>query len=176
MKNKKKFLKLNAKLEGKKRCSNKANKIKVVKTLHFESESDSEDINEFVEDEDDDTTLQDIISDEILEVEEEMQFDRMGFEEGEYVLIGFTKKKKKWMPEHYVGKIVSKDLSGLEYKVNFYKRLEQSSKFVRESNEIFDVTEEDVIVKLPIPTELKGSTRIQGQLWFPVNFTNYNVK
>lgn len=80
------------------------------------------------------------------------------------------------MPEHYVGKIVSKDLSGLEYQVNFYKRLEKSSKFVRESNDIFDVMEEDVIVKLPKPTELKGSTRIQGQLWFPVDFTNYNVK
>lgn len=66
-----------------------------MKKLHFESESDSEDINEFVEDEDDDTNLQDIISNEILEVEEEMQFARIGFEEGEYVLIRFTKKKKE---------------------------------------------------------------------------------
>lgn len=126
------------------------------------------------EDEDNVTDLLDIINQEINEKQEEINFERATFEEGEYVLVGFSKKSGP--PVHYVGKIISKDQHHFEYQMKFYKRIGNGSKFVKESEEIFDVVAEDIVVKLPTPVELSGSARTNGQLWFQIDFSSFNVK
>lgn len=84
--------------------------------------------------------------------------------------------QKRGPPKHYVGKIVSREQYGDEYKIQFYKRIGDTNKFVIESEEIYDVIEEDIMMKVPKPTKLGGSARTQGQLWFQVDFSNFNVK
>lgn len=127
-----------------------------------------------VNDEDDGTTLLDIINQEISEKQEEINFENATFEEGEDVLVGF--QKKSGSPVQYVGKIISKNRDDFEYQIQFYKRVGNGSKFVKESAEVFDVVAEDILVKLPNPVELSGSARTEGQLWFQVDFSNFNVK
>lgn len=51
-----------------------------------------------------------------------------------------------------------------------------SSKFIIASKESFDVAESGILVKLPKPLECGVSVRVAGQIWFKVDFTNYNVK
>lgn len=145
--------------------------------MDFDSESENEDIDLVSEDEGDrpsTAALLDIINQEINEAEEEMNFERPSFEEGEYVMVGF--QKKVGPPEHYIGKIISKDKHHFEYQIMFYKRIGNSSKFIKESEEVFDVVEEDIVVKMPTPVELSGSARTDGQLWFQVDFSSFNVK
>lgn len=153
--------------------SKKNTKKKIVnKKLDFDSESENEDVD--VNSDDDGADLMDIINQEIYESQEEANFERARFEEGEYVLVGFS--KKCGTPVQYVGKIISKDQHDFEYQIQFYKRIGNGNKFVKESEEIFDVVAEDIVVKLPKPVELSGSARTEGQLWFQVDFTNFNIK
>ena len=42
--------------------------------------------------------------------------------------------------------------------------------------EVSDVVAEDIVVKVPNPVELSGSARTNAQLWFQVDFSNFNVK
>lgn len=67
-------------------------------------------------------------------------------------------------------------MCGFEFKIQFYQRIGSSSKFVIKSEEEFDVNEEDILIKLPKPTICSGSQRTAGQIWFKIDFTNYNVK
>ena len=85
-------------LNAKKKYENK--KGRSIKKLDFDSESENEDVDLISEDEDDVTDLLDIINQEINEKQEEINFERATFEEGEYVLVGFSKKSGP--PVHYV--------------------------------------------------------------------------
>ena len=116
-------------LRGKKENKNKIGRF--IKKLDFDSESENENIYLFSEVEDDGTDLIDIINQEISENQEEMNFERATFEEGEYVLVGFTKKSGP--PVQYVGQIMSKDLHDFEYQIQFYKWIGNGNKFVKES-------------------------------------------
>ncbi|RZF44716.1 hypothetical protein LSTR_LSTR000668 [Laodelphax striatellus] len=122
---------------------------------------------------DDDEQSIDLL-DEINENYEEINFERDTFEENDFVLVKFMKKQGP--PEYYVGKIISSDEHHFEYKVQFYKRIRSSCKFMKESDEIFDVVEEDIFMRLPMPKEVKGSARTSGQLYFEVDFSSLNVK
>lgn len=140
-------------------------------------DSDSEDDYDDPDSDTEDTSYAGLLEElnEVLHEEQEEQlFERPTFEIDEYVLVGFPKKVGK--PEHYVGQILGKDPEGFELQIKFYKRIGVTSKFTQESQQIFDVMIEDIVVKLPKPTILTGSSRTQGQLSFPVDFTNYNVK
>lgn len=146
---------------------------KAVKKIHYDSESDSEDWP--IEDDDDnEAEIFDIFNQEISEARDEQDFERPTFENRDFVLVGLTKKKGP--TEYYVAQIVSKDLCGVEFQMKFFKRIGSTSKFMCESHELFDVNEEDILVKLPKPIECTGSARVTGQLWFQVDFDNYNVK
>ena len=159
-------------LNAKRKHKNK--KERFIKNLDFDSESENVDVDLVLEDEDDVTDLLEIMNQEINEKEEEIKFERESFEEGEYVLVGFSKKNGP--PVHYVGKIMSKDEDNFEYQIKFYKRIRNGSKFVKESEEIFDIVAEDIVVKLPTPIKLSGSARTDGQLWVLVDFSSFNVK
>lgn len=90
---------------------------------------------------------------------------------GRICVSNFTKKKSP--PEHYVAKIISKEQNGLEYQVHFFKQIGNSSKIIKESEELFDVVREDIVAKLPKPIELEGSARTQGQFWFPMDYASF---
>lgn len=122
----------------------------------------------------DDGDLLEIINAELAEAQEELEFERPSFNNGDYVLVQF--QKKRGAAEHYVGRITSQDFGGFEFQIQFLKRIGMSSKFIIESKESFDVAESDILVKLPKPLECGGSVRVAGQIWFKVDFTNYNVK
>lgn len=138
-------------------------------------EEEEEGINSLKEDNEHDLDdLRNIINEEIMDAQELLDFERNSFEEGEFVLVSFSKKKGP--NEHFVGKIVNKEDGGFEYKMIFYSRIGQSSKFLAKSDEVFDVNEEDILVKLPKPNQLSGSNRLSEQLIFPVDFSSFNVK
>lgn len=160
-----------------KRAKNKDKKSPVKKSkrqvLQSDSEEDSDEIS--LQDEDGDPeSLLDLVEEEIMAIQDQDQFESCSYEIGDYVLIQFPKKKAA--PDHFVGNIVSKDVSDSEFQIKFYKRIESSSKFIQESNQTYDVNEQDIILKLPKPLPMAGSNRLAGQLCFPVDFTNFNVK
>lgn len=170
------------KLEGKKKKTSnpeaKTSKVKITKKIVFSSEDDTEDeegvgLPPYKESSDEDE-LRNIINEEIIDAQELFDFERNSFEVGEFVLVSFSKKKGP--NEHYVGKVVSKEDGGFEFKMLFYSRIGQSNKFVVKSYETFDVNEEDILVKLPKPNQSSGSSRVSEQLIFPVDFSSLNVK
>ncbi|KAF2884260.1 hypothetical protein ILUMI_21912 [Ignelater luminosus] len=91
-----------------------------------------------------------------------------------YVLVGFSKKSRP--PVQYVGEIIFKDQYYFEYQIQFYKRIGNGSKFVKEPEQVFDVIKENIVVKLPSPVELSGLARTERQFWFQVDFPGFNVK
>lgn len=151
-------------------------KVRHVKKLTFpsDSEDDDLDINLFSEEEDNITEMLEVINQETSELQDQMNFERETFEDGDYVLVNF--QKKSGMPEQYVGKIISVSGDKIEYKIQFYKRIGNGNKFMKESEDVYDVDGEDILVKLPNPEVLSGSARVTGQLWFQVDFINYNIK
>jgi hypothetical protein len=88
------------------------------------------------------------------EIRNQEQFEAPGLEIGDYVLVQFLQKKGK--SKHFVGKIFSRNSSYRDFQIQFFKRIGGSNKFVCESEELFDVEEADIIIKIHKPIVLKG--------------------
>ncbi|KAJ8926844.1 hypothetical protein NQ314_020695 [Rhamnusium bicolor] len=145
----------------------------IAEMLGSDSDEDSNDIS--LQDEDDDPeSLLDIVEQEIVNIQDQDQFESCSSEIGGYVLIQFPKEMAA--PDHFVGNIVSKDVSDSEFQIKFYKRNEISRKFIQQSHQTYDVNEQDIILKLPKPIPMTSSNRVADQLWFPVDFTKFKVK
>lgn len=181
-KNKTQRLKGKEKKISKSGAKNSRPRVKVTKKLMFSSDDDTEEEEENSLSPDNDNRpiennveeLMDIINEEIMDAQELIEFERNSFEVEDFVLVSFSKKKGP--NEHYVGKIVSKEDNGFEYKMMFYSRIGQSNKFLIKSSEVYDVNEEDILVKLPKPNQPSGSSRVSEQFVFPVDFSTFNVK
>lgn len=129
------------------------------KKLYSSSSESENEINMLTNDDSDDDSnkLLRMVDDESAETREELALERPTLERDDYVLVSF--QKKKCPTEYYVGKIISKDVCGFEFKIQFFKRIGLSSKFISESQNVFHVNEEDILVKLPKPTDCSGSAR-----------------
>lgn len=150
--------------------------IKKVQKKICESSSDSENDEvwkDIEKDSDDSMTLLELVEEDMRDADEQNAFDSHDLEVEDYVLVQFP--QKKGTTKHFVGKICSKDKVASECQIQFYSRISQSNKFLKKSEEIFDVLDEDIIRKLPKPVTISGSERVQRQLWFEIDFNNYNV-
>ena len=160
--------------QGKASRSNKKTKQKAsrkVKRQVFDSDSDDESGEVLLNDDSD----SDVLIEEITNFEEEEQFISSSYAVGDFVLVQFP--KKKGLPEHYIGKIISKELTNSEFKIEFYRRVRSgSNKFVKESDQIYDVNDNDLVMKLPPPVPMTGSGRLAGRFWFQIDFEKYNEK
>lgn len=76
-------------------------------------------------------------------------------EVNDFVLVQFP--KKKGATEYYVGKFISKDSTETEFQIEFYKQLCDTNKFIKSSDEIFDVNSNDMVINLPPPVAMPGS-------------------
>lgn len=85
-----------AKIKSEKKQDNKGKLCKKLKlTYDSESEEDELQMNLFSDEEDDGAQIIDIINQETLELQDQIDLERETFQEGDYVLVTFDKKKGK---------------------------------------------------------------------------------
>lgn len=174
MRHEKKQLKTKAKSTNSQKRNNKPTK------RILQSDSEDDDVGVLVlqdsSDEDYDELLSDYLQD-IDEFENEQRFDINNCKVGDFVLVQYLKKIGN--PDHFIGEILGCDNAVSEYQVKFLKRLFKTNKFIYDSEEMFDVNESDIVMKLPKPVKCGTSRRQNEQLVFEINFCNspkFNVK
>jgi hypothetical protein len=93
--------------------------------------------------------------------------------QGDFVLVKLAGKTSIF---HYIAQVMN-DFDGNEYEIRYYKRIENTNKFILDKeNEYFSITNTDILRKLPPPAPA-GSSKQQGsQLCFTVAFSGFNVK
>lgn len=92
--------------------------------------------------------------------------------EGRFIIdkvYGFGKKSGR----NYAANIVKITAGG--YNVEFYKRKMTSNRFIRTNEEEAFVTNEDVVLVLPVPSEDKRP-RFQGMIYFHCNLDEYQLQ
>lgn len=92
-------------------------------------------------------------------------------QEGDFVLVQFDQKPKNVF---YVGKVV-KVVDQNDFDIKFMRK--QMSKFVfPKVNDFSKISRVDIISKLPAPIEIPGTSRVQHNYRFAVNFDLYNMR
>ncbi|KAG5887400.1 hypothetical protein JTB14_001590 [Gonioctena quinquepunctata] len=89
----------------------------------------------------------------------------------DFVLVKFPTKKKV---VYYVG--IIEEISGNELTVNFLRFKENCGFYYPVTNDISLIVREDILAKLPRPTQNQGTTRQSSYLKFNVSFFNYNIQ
>ena len=90
---------------------------------------------------------------------------------GDFVLVKFATKTKIL---YYVGKIEQVH-SYSEYEVSFY-RCKGNKFLLQDVPDVSAVERKDLVAKLPCPSQLGGTQRVQRYISFPVDFNNFNIK
>lgn len=93
------------------------------------------------------------------------------WEEGDFALINLSTKTTS---KYFTGKVISVEDDNL--KVNFLKKLPNSSNFIMEDFKIYDILLQDVAAKLPRPSVVGGSSRLKECFRFGVDFSMYKVE
>ena len=98
--------------------------------------------------------------------------------EGDSVLICFFGPKRK---QHYIGKAVDVFNDG-DIIFKFLRRLDHSNLlreqpfvFPENSKELFTYHMSDIVLKLPVPLNRKGTKRCQQKLIFPIYSSSYTI-
>lgn len=91
---------------------------------------------------------------------------------GDFILVKFATKKKIL---HFVGN-VKELLDCGEYLVKFLRKNKNYGFHYPIVDDISVIPREDIISKLPIPEEVKGTARLASYIKFNVSFMNYNVQ
>ncbi|XP_023218187.1 uncharacterized protein LOC111632236 [Centruroides sculpturatus] len=90
----------------------------------------------------------------------------------DFILVRFAKKTSV---VYFVGKVLKK-LSDEDLKVKFMKKILGCYKFIfPEEDDISDVTMEDIVLKLPHPSQAGGTARASKQFIFSIDFTSYRL-
>lgn len=90
---------------------------------------------------------------------------------GDFVLAKFTTKTQII---YYVGRIEEVHKC-FEDEVSFYRR--KGNKFhLPDVVDVSTVERKDLAAKLPRPSQLGGTQRVQRYIKFPVDFNNFNIK
>ncbi|XP_063234886.1 tigger transposable element-derived protein 6-like [Bacillus rossius redtenbacheri] len=112
------------------------------------------------------------MSSEFREFNEDAQFERDSIEAGNFVLAKVCGKK---IVKHFVAEVVSVTSQDI-FVVKYLKKLTpRSAKFVRGDDNLYDLYNNDIVLKLPNPIQAGTSARQQCHLLFGVNLCNYNV-
>ncbi|KAG5892736.1 hypothetical protein JTB14_001107 [Gonioctena quinquepunctata] len=102
--------------------------------------------------------VNELLDDECIEVED-------------FVLVKFPTKKKV---VYYVG--IIEEISGNELTVSFLRFKENCGFYYPVTKDISLIVREDIVAKLPPPTQNQGTTRRSSYLKFNVSFFNYNIQ
>ena len=118
---------------------------------------------------------------EIRELNEEYAFEKDNIEPGNFIL---TKLCGKKTVKHYVAEVVTVKSQNV-FVVKYLKKLTTSEKFVRAAtsekfvradDNLYDLDKDDIIMKLPNPSQAGGSARQQEHLLFGVDLSNFYVE
>lgn len=110
------------------------------------------------------------ISDEIFESEEQALIIG-SLKQGDYVLTKIAGKKSTYF---YVADIINNGID--EFQVKYLKRMLSTNKFIKESEEIFAIGKENIVLSLPQPTVAGLSERQRNMLNFGIDFSSYKVE
>lgn len=128
--------------------------------LPLDLDDESNDLNEFIDE---------ILNDE-KELEEEVQFEDNKIQKGDYALVKVSGKRKT---VHYVVEIVGKH--DFQYDVKFLVKTGTNS-FLLKNETVYQIEEDDIVLKLPPPVSTGGSERQISHLKFAVNFNSFIVE
>jgi hypothetical protein len=91
---------------------------------------------------------------------------------GDFILVKLARKRNI---SHYTSEVM-KDFRGYEYEISYYKRLEDTSKFIHDKeNEYFGILSSD-IMETSAPLLVWLSKCQASHLCFPVDFSAFNMK
>lgn len=111
-------------------------------------------------------------SSELRDFEENVQFEKEGLEVGNFVLVNLRGKKSI---RYFVAKII--DDADDVLKIKYLKMVRgKTQQFIEDDENIYDLDKEDVIHKLPSPSNAGGSARQQQYFRFGVDLSRYNVE
>lgn len=146
--------------------------------LDSDNSEDWEEDNISLHDESECEDRQELINQTNFNEDAELNFDtsasELGLTENDFVLVEFSTKKTKL---HYVGLIEKKHMDTGSYIVKFMRRRGDTWKFnFPEKEDIFEIEEKDIKMKLPQPTMSGGTARAANVYTFPVNFSTISHK
>lgn len=113
-------------------------------------------------------------SDDEMELEEQRpRSPPPNTEVGEYVLVKFTGKRSTI--KHFVGVVVETDGVGMLSTVSFFKAVPGANPaFVKsEPEDLAEVDDQDIILRLPPPSNAGGTGRLAERMVFPVDLACY---
>lgn len=119
---------------------------------------------------DEDNYFEKLVENETLELEQDIEAENSTISEGDFVLIELKGKKSV---RHYIAEI-KKILEKRSFEVVYLKKVMNSNKYVR-AGEIYEISELDILRKLPKPTAVGGSERRMEQLSFSTDFMSFNM-
>lgn len=109
---------------------------------------------------DNNEAMQELLDDDILK-------------EGDYVLVRFPTKKTV---RHYVGQITEAQ-DQIEYLVKFLRKRGSDAFSFPDTDDLSIVNRQDILVKLPKPLEVRGTSRMKSLIRFSVKFSEpYNIQ
>lgn len=140
-----------------------------------ESEDSAEDVVS-LHDETDCEDWEELIKQTNFNEEDEINFDTSISDllENDFVLVEFCTKKTKVF---YVGLIEKRHLDVKSYMIKFMRRRGDTWKFYfPDQDDVYEVEEKDIRMKLPQPTMSGGTARAANVYNFAVNFATFNFK
>lgn len=146
----------------------KAKVRKVTKQVFDESSDDDVEIP-VQNSSDDDDYLEKLVEDENAERNEEITMENEMILEGDFVLVELKGKKSV---QHCIAEI--KKILEDGFDVIYLKKIMNSNKFVK-TEQFYEITESDILRKLPKPSVVGGSERLNEQLSFQIDFMSFNM-
>lgn len=142
----------------------KAKAEKAKKVIFSDSDSSESDLSDlkFMDTSDDENESNSgrILDDEVINI-------------GDYVLVKFATKKKLI---HYVARVDKLNEASNDMDVEFLRRRGESWNFsFRDQPDLAEVNRDDIVLKLPMPSTNKGTTRTSSFVSFGISMAKYNV-
>jgi len=100
---------------------------------------------------------------------EEDNLLRTKIKQGDFILVK-VKGKKRCL--HYVAEIVDVVGSNYNYIINYYHKT-SSNKFIDGKEDHDEITDNEIVRKLPLPTLNGASERQISQISFSIDFSSY---
>lgn len=149
-----------------KRNKNKKTSVQKVTKKILQESSDEDGDNDI------DMELKDSSSDdESVQDSEDEELEYEDILKGDFLLIKILGKKRV---KHYVAEVLN-CYSKSEFQVLYYKKYGDGKKFSKSEKEIYDISVEDIIRKLPAPKCEGGSERQILLISFKLDFASYNL-
>lgn len=90
---------------------------------------------------------------------------------GDFILTQIKTKKTK---TYFVANVVGVTDDG--FKVRYLKRSKFAAKFLFENDTIYDLPDEDVVMKLGAPSVVGGTARRNAEMTFSIDLSSFNVQ